>query len=135
MSSKMVLDRRATLRHISGQSIAFEPGVPIGVPPQLVKSAIGMGATMSEGKTPDLSEPSPVVPNRGPADPDERLEEITVVVKEMIARNERSEWTGTGTPNIQRVTELLGYKVQKTEVVEAFGLAKQENVPEVVTGD
>lgn len=134
-STQMVLDRRATLRHITGQSITFEPGVPIGVAPQLVKSAISMGAKMVDGKTPDLSEDEAAPINRGPVDPEERMEEITEVVAAMIQRNDRDEWTGTGTPNVQRVTELLGYKVQKNEVVDAFAAARAGGGEEVVSGD
>lgn len=134
-STKMVLDRRATLRHISGQSVQFEPGVPIGVAPQLVKTAIGMGAKMVDGNTPDLSEDQPTPVNRGPIDPEERMEEIVEVVEKMIDRNDRDEWTGTGTPNVQRVTELLGYKVQKDEVVDAFAKARAVGEEEVVSGD
>lgn len=134
-STKMVLDRRATLRHISGQSVQFEPGVPIGVAPQLVKSAIGMGAKVVDGNTPTFDEQEATPINRGPIDPDERIEEITEVVKQMIERNDRDEWTGTGTPNIQRVTELLGYKVQKNEVVDAFAKARKKGAEEVVSGD
>lgn len=135
MSSKMILDRRAVLRHSSGQSVRFEPGVPIGVAPQLVKSAIGMGARMAEGKTPDLSEPESATVNRGPVDPDERIEEITEVIKGMIVRNERDEWDATGTPSVKYITETLGYKVQKTEVIDAFAKARQINVAEVNTDD
>lgn len=134
-STKMVLDRRATLRHISGQSVQFEPGVPIGIAPQLVKTAIGMGAKMVDGNTPDLSEDQPTPVNRGPIDPEERMEEIVEVVEKMIDRNDRDEWTGTGTPNVQRVTELLGYKVQKDEVVDAFAKARAVGEEEVVSGD
>ena len=134
-STQMVLDRRATLRHITGQSVTFEPGVPIGVAPQLVKSAISMGAKMVDGKTPDLSEDEAAPINRGPVDPEERMEEITEVVAAMIQRNDRDEWTGTGTPNVQRVTELLGYKVQKNEVVDAFAAARAGDGEEVVSGD
>jgi hypothetical protein len=134
-SSKMVLDRRAVLRHITGQSIQFEPGVPIGVPPQLVKSAISMGARMTDGKTPDLAESEAMPVNRGPVDPDERMVEITEIVVQMIERNDREEWTGTGTPNVQRVTELLGYKVQKNEVVDAFAKARQKDHIETSTGE
>jgi hypothetical protein len=52
----------------------------------------------------------------------------------MIERNDRDEWTGTGTPNVQRVTELLGYKVQKNEVVDAFAKARHKGA-EVVEAD
>ena len=134
-STKMVLDRRATLRHLSGQSVQFEPGVPVGVAPQLVKTAIGMGAKMVDGNTPNLAEEEPTPVNRGPVDPEERIEEITEVVAQMIERNDRDEWTGTGTPNVQRVTELLGYKVQKQEVVDAFAKARRTGGEEVVSGD
>lgn len=134
-STKMVLDRRATLRHLTGQSIQFEPGVPIGVAPQLIKTAISMGAKMVDGNTPDLSEDEPTPMNRGPVDPEERMQEITEIVSQMIERNDRDEWTGTGTPNVQRVTELLGYKVQKNEVVDAFAAARASGGEEVVSGD
>jgi hypothetical protein len=133
-STKMVLDRRATLRHLSGQSVTFEPGVPVGVAPQLVKSAIGMGAKVVDGVTPNLLDEEPTPVNRGPIDPDERMQEITEVVAQMIERNDRDEWTGTGTPNVQRVTELLGYKVQKNEVVDAFAKARHKGA-EVVEAD
>jgi hypothetical protein len=132
-STQMVLDRPAILRHLSGQSVRFEPGVPVGVAPQLVKTAIGMGAKVVDGVTPDLIEATITI-NHGPVDPGERLEEITRVVALMIARNDREEWTGTGTPNINRVIELVGYKVQKSEVLQALMDARKQNAVEEVTG-
>lgn len=135
-STQMVLDRKATIRHLCGQSIRFEPGVPIGVPPQMVKSAVSIGAKVYNGDTPDFSEEEANNRlNAGPVDPDERQEDILKVVKEMIARNERSEWTGTGVPKITRVTELVGYKVQKEEIVAAFAAARNNPEETVETGE
>jgi len=134
-STQMVLDRKATLRHLCGQSIVFEPGVPVGVPPQMIKSAIGMGAKVHDGDTPDLSEEEHKQPNAGPVDPEERMEEIVKVVSEMIERNNREEWTGTGVPKVQRVTELVGYKVQKQEIVDAFAMARNNPEEVVETGE
>lgn len=128
---QMQLDRTAILRHkATGMSFKFEPGKPVRIPPQCIKAAISMGARVVDGDTPDIfNEEKPQV-NHGPIDPEERLEEIVEVVTQMIERNDRDEWTGTGTPSVPRVTELLGYKVQKSEVVEAF--AKAREVPEEV---
>ena len=135
-STPMVLDRKAVLRHLSGHSIRFEPGVPIGVPPMLVKSAIGMGAKVVDGDTPNIfDEEQSKKPMAGPIDPGERLDEIIEVVSKMIERNDRDEWTGTGTPNVNRVAELVGYKVQKEEVVAAFAKAREENPEETVETD
>ena len=134
-STQMVLDRKATLRHKIGQSFRFEPGIPVGIPPQCVKAVIAIGGKVVDGPTPDLEEDVSNKPNFGPIDPEERLEEITEVVKKMIERNDRDEWTGTGTPNVHRVTELLGYKVQKSEVVEAFAMARSTGEEVIESGD
>jgi hypothetical protein len=132
---KMVLDRRAVLRHPSGHSFEFLPGQPLSIPPNCVKAVLGMGGRAAEDKEMDLSEEEvDHRPNYGPTDPEERIEEIVVKVKEMIENNQREDWTGTGTPNINVLSSRLGYKVTKPEVLEAFNQARLEDEPEVVTG-
>ena len=123
-STKMVLDRNAVLRHPSGQSVAFKKGEPTGVAPHMVRAAIGMGAKAFEGEVKIEEEEVDNKPYYGPSDPEERLEDLEKIIREMIQTNERSEWTGTGTPNIAKLTAKVGYKIQKAEVLEAFNRAR-----------
>jgi hypothetical protein len=133
---KMVLDRKAVLRHPTGHSFLFMPGVPVSIPPACVKAVLGMGGRAAEDKELDLSEDEEDTrPYYGPADPEERIEEIEKIVATMIETNARDDWTGTGTPNINVVSARVGYKVTKNEVLEAFNRARLTDEPEVVTGE
>jgi hypothetical protein len=124
-STQMVLDRNAVLRHPSGASIRFIRGEPIGVAPQLVRACIGMGAKSVTGDVRiDDEEAEDNKPYYGPSDPEERIEDMVPIIEAMIEKNDRSDWTGTGTPNVAKVTAMVGYKVTKEEILEAFNRAR-----------
>lgn len=133
---KMVLDRKAVLRHPSGHSFLFMPGQPLSIPPECVKAVLGMGGRAAEDKELDLHDDEENnKPYYGPVDPEERIGEIQEIVAKMIEVNNRDDWTGTGTPNINIVSARLGYKVTKSEVLEAFNRARVTDEVETSTGE
>jgi len=125
-----VLHRNYTLVTLSGRAIEFVKGKPTHVPPDCVKAAVGIGAVPADGSDPNLVLDGDEVLVRAPTDPEERLEKILEVVRNLVIRNERDDFTAAGIPSPKVVTRILGWKVDLREVHAAYR-AYSEQVNEV----
>lgn len=119
------LNRNYTLHTKTGNTIAFKRDEPTFVPNHCARDALGIGAVLVEGDEVDLLDPE-VEANT--VSPEERVEKLKEAFKVMTSRNERTDFTGTGMPNIWALQKLVGFEVEAKErnaVWEEF-LTEQE---------
>ena len=115
-----VLHRNYTLVTLTGRSIEFIKGKPTHVPPDCVKAAVGIGAVPADGSDPNIQLEGDEVLTRAPTDPQERLEKIIEVVRNLVIRNERDDFTAAGIPSPKVVSRILGWKADLREVNNAY---------------
>lgn len=115
---KLVLNRNYVLSTMVGHSIAFEKGVPIDVPPTCYAAAIGIGAVTADGAEPNVLQDKEV--DRTPIDPQERSTLILVAVEELVARNDRNDFTAAGKPAVDAVNRELGFRATGKEIDTAW---------------
>lgn len=115
----MVLNRKANLASTLGHVISFFKDEPVAVPPMLMREAVNMGAVPYDKKvnieeTVDEDKPSQ------PVDPSVRLVDITEAIEAMVKDNIREDFTAASTPNVNKVSARVGYKVDRTEVLTVW---------------
>ncbi len=116
----MVLNRNHMMSTTTGHMIGFKKGVPVHVPPSLVKEAIGIGAEAVDEKgaqeikdkfEADAPKGRPEVPVG-----EVREAKIREVLEDIMARNETSDFTAAGRPKLDSINAELDFKVSKDEV-------------------
>lgn len=116
---EMVLHRTALMSSTLGHMINFEKDVPINIPLILVSTAAQMGAVPTNAKI----DPFEVVTEERvaqPVAPGDRLLAISAVLDDIVEENNVVDFTANGTPKVLRVSQRLGYKVDRTEVSKAW---------------
>ena len=108
-----VLNRNYVLRSLQGRAIGFEKGVPVHVPPELVKEVVAIGAESVDGQIdvldPEVEEtPQPVGT--------ERDELIHAAFERLVKTNNRADFTGNGMPNPKALERILGFSCDKREI-------------------
>lgn len=121
-----VLNRTYTLRTIDGV-ISFVKGEPSWVPPHMERQAASIGAMPVAGEGVDLidKESEKVIAPSG----DERTGQLFAAFDLLVEKNDSKEFTGQGVPTIKAVEKLVGFDVDRTEVIEkwhAYCVAKEE---------
>ena len=114
----MKLNRDFSVASTLGHIITFKKGVPMPVPGVMVRSCAQVGAERVDGKdalTPEVTE----TPTQ-PVDPGERLDDVGDAVKKLAEENDTSNFTASGSPKVQAVSDTVGYKVDRTEVQRAW---------------
>ena len=112
-----ILNRDFTLSNTKG-TITFEKGVPTNVPPYMVMDVVQIGADAVEGDTPSLVPVDKVIPVA--PDGDERKAQILVALDMLVERNEAKDFTASGAPSVKAVEGILGFDVDRSEVVKAW---------------
>lgn len=120
---KLVLNRNYTLTSTLGHSIEFVKGVPTHVPPAMYRAALEIGAMPADGESVDVLEDSKPA---APIDPAERAELIMMAIKDIVARNEREDFTAAGAPSVQAVTKAVGFKVASSEIAAQWQLHHEQ---------
>lgn len=116
--AKFVLARNYTLVTLTGRSIEFRKGVPQHVPPDCIRAAVAIGATPADGKELNLDlegDEASRLP-KAPTEPTMRLEAIDKVIRQLIQRNDRDDFTAAGLPSPKVIERTLGWKVDAREV-------------------
>ena len=111
------LNRTYTLRTPNGV-VSFTKNEPVWVPTHLERDAAGIGAVRSDGKHVDMIEPEQAkLPELGA---DERVSQMNVAFELLIERNDAKDFTGQGVPTVKAVEKIVGFSVERSEVLEAW---------------
>lgn len=106
---KFVLNRNKVIGGTSGHFIEFKKGIAIEVPKVMWEAVMSAGAT-PESEIPE-DEIKPVVI----LDSAERQSNYFKAFSDIIARNERGDFTASGLPNSKVLERLLGHQVINKE--------------------
>lgn len=112
------LHRNFTLRTTKSHVIRFQKDEKVWVPPVCVPDAVAVGAQPVDDDTVDvIGEEPKVMPALTPA---QRKEKMFDAFKLMIARNERNDFTASGSPNAKKLVPLVGFDMSTKERDEAW---------------
>ncbi len=127
MSKNMfITDRNVTVRSTQGVVVRFRKGEPVYVPPQAQNEVIAVGAHLVDGES-GLSDEKEVFSLPTPPAGTERRTSIIEVMRAMMARNQREDFTGAGKPNAMEITKTVGFRVEKGERDELWDKVTHEN--------
>lgn len=93
-----------------GHTIDFKKGVLTHVPKEAWAAVTAVGA-IPESELPE----DEVQKNDEPADPGERKEQIFAAFTQLVEKNERESFTGTGAPTGKAVSDIVGFSVDAKE--------------------
>ncbi len=112
--NEFVTERNITVRTVNGVTVRFKKGEPTYVPPQAHEDVISVGAHPVDGPV-DLPDKADVfVLPLAPAG-SERDTQIKEVMRAMVARKDREDFTGAGKPDARKITGVLKYRVESSE--------------------
>jgi len=120
MSNEYVMPHRShTFRSKLGHAVRFEKGVPVHVPPALVRDVVAIGAIKVEGDTPDPlapEAPQPTVPTD-----EERAHELRQALMLIREGNNPNDFTAAGVPTVKAVAGLSGLRdITAVEIKDAW---------------
>ena len=104
--------------------ISFEEDVPTHVPPHMEKEVIAIGAVRADGETPKVLEQDKKLPDVPLGD--DREAEIKAAFDLLIERNDSNDFTGQGVPTVKSVEKIVGFDVDRKELVELWAAIKAE---------
>ncbi len=126
--NEFVTERNITVRSVHGVVVKFKKGVPTYVPPQAQNEAIAVGAQSVDGEVlPDKEE---VVSLPGAPTGDKRSEQIKEIIRAMVKRNERGDFTSANKPDARVITKFLKFRVESDERDRLWDEVYHENDPE-----
>lgn len=114
----LVLNRNFILNTNKGHSVSFAKGEPTHVPPTIYQEALAIGAIPPDGEDPVVEEV--VKTDNAPGDPAERAPLILAAIEKLVAENARDNFTAAGSPTVDAVSKLVGFKVQAKEVAPVW---------------
>ena len=114
----LVLNRNYTLNTMKGHSVHFEKNVPTHVPPAIYQDALGIGALPPDGAEPSIEEKT--VLDKAPADPVDRAPLILAAIHKLVDANRREDFTAAGSPTVDAVSTVVGFKVQSKEIAPVW---------------
>ena len=123
---QFVLNRTHTLRTTNGV-LSFVKGEPTNVPPEMVKDIIAIGGIRADGEQVDTSEPVAAV--KPALVGIERQDALYAAFALIAEKNDPKEFTGQGVPTVKAVEKIIGFDVERMELVEAwtaYKIAKAE---------
>jgi len=115
----MILQRNYVYASTLGHVIRFEKGKAVNVPAIMVQECAVIGAVPVDSKIESICSTEEEVLVQ-PVDPNTRLEAVAAVLETMVEKNERGDFTPSGTPKTSVVSELAGFKVDRIEVARAW---------------
>jgi len=126
---EFTLHRNFLLRTTKGHTIRFEKDSPVYVPPVCVPDAVAIGAqAVEEASAQVLPDETPEPP---PLTPDQRKVKIREAIEMMIGRNERSDFTASGLPDLRKLNPLVGFDVSTREREEVWMALKAEQAEDL----
>lgn len=115
-----IFSRDRTVASLSGHVINFPKGVPTHVPPSMHAEVIASGGVPEE-ELPEDDPKKPVIPTG-----QERIDLIRMAMEEVVAKNDRAEFTAGGAPHTKTLTAKLGFTVNNKERDDIWAQLKQE---------
>ncbi len=112
--NEFVTERNITVRSIHGVTVRFKKGEPTYVPPQAQEEVIAVGAHPVDGPV-DLPDKEDVFKLPNAPEGSERDSQIKDVMRAMVARKDREDFTGAGKPDARKITKILKYRVESSE--------------------
>lgn len=106
------LSRNYTLRSMSGATITFKKDAATFVPPSCVAEAVHVGAVRADGPQEALVEDE-LAPVKT-ISAEEKAEKLAEAIKIMLARNQRGDFTGNGSPNAKVLSSMVDFQVDNT---------------------
>jgi hypothetical protein len=119
--TQLVSNRDFTLASTLGHAIRFVKGVPTDVPKALVAEAMEKGCVPTQPL--EYVEPSA---DTAPTDQIERDTAIALAFKDIVRRNNISDFSGGGVPTREALKEYLGWEVQAKERSRVWDKIKPE---------
>lgn len=107
---KFVLNRTLTHTTTTGHAIAFIKGEPTHVPPEAHGSVLAIGAV------PETDLVKEEVVSREPTVPAVRKAMLMAAIGEIVARNGREDFSGTGQPHLRVIANIAGFGIDAREL-------------------
>lgn len=111
---KMILNRDHTHTSLKGHSVEFKKGEPVNVPVALYQEVLAIGAVDADGSDPDVQ--SDNKNKHTPRDPAERNPLILMAIEDLVAKNDRGDFTAAGLPKAAAVSKVADFKVEVKEI-------------------
>lgn len=118
-----IMNRNHVVTSVLGHSVSFVKGKPTHVPKEMHKEALAAGAFPEGDGEVDMGDKQPEAPEMSG---EERIEMLKMILADMKSRNEREDFTATGTPKVKVVTALAGFEVTGAEIGELWTEMNQE---------
>jgi hypothetical protein len=114
---EFVLNRDYTLHTVLGRSIGFVKDKPTYVPPALRALVQSIGALPATEEDLKKLRESTEDKTRSPEElsPEDRESVIFAAFDDMIAKNDRESFTGTGLPELGALSAIVGFKIDQGE--------------------
>ena len=109
---EFTLHRNHLLRTTKGVTIKFDANKPVYVPPVAVPDAVAIGAQPVGHEVDVLPDEVPV---EVPLTVGQRKERMFEAFQTLIDRNERNDFTASGSPNAKKVAAMVGFDVSINE--------------------
>lgn len=95
-----------------GHTIDFKKGEPTHVPKECWRAVQQAGAVPEDQEKVNAA---PKKKDAAPDDPDARDTQIVAALKLMVESNKREEFTGSGAPKVEVISQLTGFDVDAKE--------------------
>lgn len=120
---EMVANRNVTVRSLSGHVIAFKKDTPTRVPATMITECMAVGIVPTDTGGEFVSEERPKTTAPQGMDREEELRNAINLLRE---RNERSDFTGAGRPDLRALFAILGWRSDKIEVDNLWKKMREE---------
>lgn len=117
---KFVLHKDKTVVGTTGHAVEFKKGELTHVPKEMWGTVQAVGAIPENELPEDFVEAKKAID-----DPAERKTALFAAFKDIVAKNDRDDFTGSGTPKADVVEAITGFKADSKERNEAWAEFKQ----------
>lgn len=115
-----ISNRDTVVRSLHGHAIEFKKGVPTPVPRIMHSEVLEKGILPEEGPDQANAVEEPKAPNLAPDDAMVRYDAILGVIKQIVTRNNPSDFSGGGHPSASAVSASVGWKTDQKEVSDVW---------------
>lgn len=115
-----ISNRDIVVRSLHGHSVEFKKGIPTAVPRVMHAECLEKGILPEEGPEQGNAIADPAGPTLAPEDKLERDDAILEVIKQIVKRNNSSDFTGGGHPSATSISAAVGWKVDQKEVKDVW---------------
>lgn len=119
---KFKMNRNFTVASRAGHTIAFVKDEPTYVPPALHREVVAAGGVACDGEVEFESKEKAVT---APSDPAERAELIAMACADIKKRDDRADFTASGTPKTKAVEAIVGFDISAKELADVWTAMNQ----------